>query len=134
YMRTATGRERVSDDDQLYLIKSAPNEHMTAFDFWRLLLIDKYLWGNGYALKKTNVHGRPVEYSILKPYEVDVYMDEKTNQVVYTDLSTGNVYPPSDIIHLKGFSFDGLKGVSVITLVRLAFQIGLSIVKFAAHF
>src|SRR5690606_578116 len=43
-------------------------------------------------------------------------------------------YPPHQIIHLKGFTFDGIKGVSVITLARLAFQKGISIEKFAASF
>ena len=134
YRRTRDGKERVTEDDQLYLVKSSPNDHMNAFDFWRLLLMDKYLWGNGYALKNINQHGRPTSYSLLKPYEVDVYQDPKTGQVVYTDLITTEIYPPDRIIHLKGFSFDGIKGVSVITLARLAFQKGLAIEEFAAHF
>lgn len=134
YKRIAAGREKVADDDQLYLVKSSPNEHMNAFDFWRLLLIDKYLWGNGYALKNVNEYGRPESYTLLKPYEVDVYQDPNTGQVVYSDLNNDQVYPPNRIIHLKGFTFDGVKGVSVITLARLAFQKGYSIDKFAAHF
>lgn len=134
YKRTKEGREKVIDDDQLYLIKTKPNDHMNAFDFWRLLLIDKYLWGNGYALKNINENGRPESYTILKPYEVDVYEDERTGQVIYTDLKRNKVYPPDQIIHLKGFSFDGLKGISVITLARLAFQKGISLENFAAHF
>lgn len=134
FKRTKEGRERVTDDDQLFLIKTQPNEHMNAYDFWRLLLIDKYLWGNGYALKEINEHGRAVSYTILKPYEVDVYQDDRTGQVVYTNLKNQKVYPPDRIIHLKGFTFDGLKGISVVTLARLAFQKGISLDKFAAHF
>lgn len=134
FKRTKEGRERVTDDDQLFLIKTQPNEHMNAYDFWRLLLIDKYLWGNGYALKEINEYGRAVSYTILKPYEVDVYQDDRTGQVVYTNLKNQKVYPPDRIIHLKGFTFDGLKGISVVTLARLAFQKGISLDKFAAHF
>lgn len=134
YKRTARGRDKVTNHDQLFLIKTAPNDIQSSFDFWRVMHLNKYLWGNAYALKIYGRNGRPVSYRLLNPNEVDPYLDNDTSSLVYTDLVTGDTYPSEDIIHLRDISFDGIKGVSRITLARIAFQKGIAIDQFGAHF
>lgn len=132
YKRTRDGREKVSDHDQLYLIKTSPHPVINAYDFWRVMHINKYLWGNAFALKHVNRHGRAEWYEILKPREIDVYEDEMTGEIIYYDTKRSKSYTPDQIIHLKDISFDGIVGHSRITLARIAFQKGYAIDQFAA--
>lgn len=134
YKRVARGREKVTDHDQLYLIKTAPNDIQSAFDFWRVMHMNKYLWGNAYALKETARNGRPAAWRLMKPNEVDPFFDKTTQSLTYIDLVSGTAYAAEDVIHLRDISFDGIKGYSRITLARIAFQKGWSLDEFGAHF
>lgn len=134
YERTSDGRKKAADHDQLFLVKTSPNHIMNAYDFWRAMHINKYMWGNAYALIEKNRNNRGTAYRLLPPKDIDVYYDDKTDTLIYTDYKNKKTYSPEDIIHLKDISFDGIKGHSRISLARIAFQKGKSIEEFAAHF
>lgn len=95
-----------------------PNEDMTPFDFSKLQMANQLLKGNAYTW---NVRDRTTafikERIPLPPDCVRVMQSE--NGLIwysYTDPLSGNLYrlDREDVSHYKGFSLDGINGLSVL--------------------
>lgn len=118
---------RVRHIDQLrhplvQLLNVAPNPEMTAFTFRELMFRSALLWGNGFAEIVRDLSGRVVGLWFIHPDRVQLIRDPNTLQLIYRiSMSMGNttgglpqLLSPSDILHLKGPSEDGLWGESVV--------------------
>jgi len=105
-----------------YLISNEPNEMMTAFDFWKLIVVCMIIKGNAFAYIKRNETSGKIEAFIHLDND-DVLVYEKDNKLYYT--YKGEAIASEDILHYKAFSFNGKIGVSVITFA--AKQLGISL-------
>lgn len=104
------------------LISQRPNALMTAFDFWKIIDISCTVKGNGYAEIVRNPNtGVVQELYFLDHDHVQVYIKDRKLYYTYKK----RPIDASDILHFKGFSFDGLIGVGVVTFA--AKQLGISI-------
>lgn len=117
YERTETnGREtrRVAREHPLYnLLHDSPNAEMTAFEFWRAVSINLLTWGNAYVLKTRGPAGRLVALDPLNPALVTVYRTYDGDlRYLYADQRGQVEYTDKEIWHLRGFSEDGLIGLS----------------------
>ena len=125
YARTADGRNELDRDHQLWrLLKYKPNSFMTALDFRQAMFTQRVLWGNGYAyIERKN--DRPVSLTPLKPEFMAPYRDG--NSVVYRYSTDNGVkeFSQREIFHLKGFSTDGVTGMSALGYARQS--LGLSV-------
>lgn len=118
YERTeVAGREsrRVAGDHPLYrLLHDSPNADMTAVDFWNSVALRLLTWGNAYVLK-TYSGARIVSLDPLDPARVTVRRTRDGDlQYLYADSSGQKTYTERDIWHIKGFTEDGLIGLSPI--------------------
>jgi len=118
YERTeVNGREsrRVAREHPLYrLLHDSPNADMTARDFWNSIQVRLDTWGNAYVLK-TFSGARIVSLDPLNPALMTVRRPAGGDvQFIYADPSGRKEYTERDIWHIKGFTEDGLTGLSPI--------------------
>lgn len=82
-------------------------------------------WGNGYQLvERDRLFGRPVAIRRLDPQRTESRRRKADNRLYYADEDT--TYLASDVLHLAGLGFDGLRGYSPVRLARQAIALGLA--------
>jgi len=118
YERTeVNGREsrRVAREHPLYrLLHDSPNADMTAREFWSSIEVRLLTWGNAFVLK-TFSGTRIVSLDPLDPGLVTVRRTPAGDlQYLYADPKGQKVYTERDVWHIKGFTEDGLTGLSPI--------------------
>ena len=116
---TVNGRQsrRVATEHPLYrLLHSSPNADMTAKDFWNSIQVRLDTWGNAYVLK-TFSGNRIVSLDPLNPALMTVRRPAGADvQFIYADPSGQKTYTERDIWHIKGFTEDGLIGLSPVAV------------------
>lgn len=123
YRNTESGPVEVTNSPSARLLRYRPNSDQTVFEFIEQLLACTELLGEGFARKIKGVSGDVVSLQILHPAR----MVDKDNSAgtgyfwEYTDLKGQKVIlQPDDVLHLRGFSMVGRRGVSPITACREA--------------
>ena len=118
YLMDGTTRERVTAHPVLPLLTVRPNELMTAATFKKMLETERLLTGNGYAyIVRDRVTMEPAEFIPLQNELVTPWLDAAgTLWYMVRMPCTGRMYklPPADVLHFKGFSRDGITGISVL--------------------
>jgi HK97 family phage portal protein len=132
--RRVDAKQRVdADDSPLWkVLKKKPNSWQTPSEFKQLLQMSVLLRGNGYALIARSFG----EVKALIP--LTGVMEVKQN----SDLSLAYTYTrydgssiplkQQDVFHLRGMSFDGITGLSVISYAREALGLSIQSEKHAA--
>ena len=101
-----------------YLLSVRPNSKMTPFVFKKLIETYRLLWGNAYIWLPCDSRGRVTELIPLPAdYTVPYVDDDGALWYVTRHPRTGEYtkFHNEEIIHLKGYSADGLTGVSVLS-------------------
>ena len=105
-----------------YLLNTAPNELMTSFDFWKINVISVILKGDAFSeIVRNKQTGLEDSYHFLDYDDVKVF---KQGNKLYYD-HKGRIISSENMLHFKGFSFDGLRGTSVISFA--ASQLGVTL-------
>ncbi|GAB6842362.1 HK97 family phage portal protein [Methylorubrum rhodinum] len=114
------GEARLAKDHPLYrVIHDRPNADMTAVEFWTAIIACKLVWGNGYAAIQKRGDGSVIALEPLLPSLMQVQRQQDGSRTyTYTFDGLTTVYQEEDILHLKGFSLDGLTGLSVVSAGR----------------
>lgn len=115
-------REKFTEHPVNILISQRPSGLMIAFDFWKILVLSVIIKGNGYVeiIRNKNT-GQP--QSLIFRNSDDVTVFKSGYELIYK--YKGRLIDGSDMLHFKGFSFDGLMGIGVITFA--AKQLGVSL-------
>lgn len=119
------------------VIHNAPNEHVNAFSWREAVQCQLMLWGNSYSeIIKTPYSGEVIALELIDdPGAVDVFKTRKGIFYRWTDEEGRKIVKQkSDILHIPGFGFTGLIGLSMIGLAREAIALGLSEEEFGATF
>jgi HK97 family phage portal protein len=114
YEKTATGRDVVTDHYLHELLRVSPNAMMTPLEFREALTLQLVLWGNGYAFVERSAAGRPLSLTPLAPDRMKVVRSDGGLTYHYSTDKGTHVYAQQSILHLKGFSTDGVVGLSPI--------------------
>ena len=133
YRRTPDGREQVDDHPLSRLLTRRPNALMNAREFRQAMWVQRVLWGNAYALVTRNGEGTPVALMPLKPEYMSV--DRKANSIEYIYSAEGGErkYSQEQILHLRGFSPDGVIGLSPLSYARQSLGISVSADRYASR-
>ena len=124
YVLKKEGESRIkyTDHPVNYLISQRPNDLMNAFDFWKIVEVLCIVKGNAYGkIIRNSRTGMPSQLQICDNEDVLVL---KNDEKLYYRIK-GELYDSADILHFKGFSFNGIIGVGVVTFA--AKQLGISL-------
>ena len=132
YTRTNDGRDPLDENHYLcQLLKYKPNNLMTAKEFRQAMWTQRVLWGNGYAKIKWSGK-RPVSLTPLKPEYMTVNRGNDGLEYNYSTKDGMETYGQKDIFHLKGWSADGIMGLSALGYARQALGLSVSADRSAA--
>jgi HK97 family phage portal protein len=134
--RKSGGRDAATDHPALELFLE-PNPWQTSMEFFEMLQGHLELRGNAYALKVPG-GGRAIDQLIpLHPDRVRVYL-LPNNRLRYevTAYSTGRIdrYSQDEILHMRGWSFDGIMGISTVSAMAEVIGKGLAVQEHASRF
>jgi len=110
-IKTGNTREHFTDHPADYLLYREPNSQMTAFTFKFILAVSVLMKGNAYALIVRDNSGNIISYNFLEHDDVSVL---ESNGKLYYKYKNQVPYSASEILHIPGFSFDGITGKSII--------------------
>ncbi len=128
------GRERAIKHPAYYLSLWKPNEFQTAMTFRQQLTGHALSTGNGYASISRTGDGTPVE---LLPLDPTVTTPVRANgQMKYVTHAAGDPIKlnAEDVLHIKGFGYDGLSGYNVAEKARESLGLGMGAQKYATIF
>lgn len=117
-IRTTTkgNREKFNEHYLYELIHDKPNHYQTPFTFYDNLVALANLWGNGYARIHRDALGRPAELEIIHSSKVTYHLINR--RLWYRVQGEIELVRYEDMIHICGPSFNGIAGVSMISLHR----------------
>lgn len=129
FRSTSTGKSPAKDDYRYKLLKESPNDLQTSFQFRSCLVIDLLTTGNCYAI----IHriGRRI-HSLEYVPAGHVAIERDGLKVRYKIRE--KEYKPSDMIHVAGMGFDGLKGFSPLEYAKDTIGIGLATSQFVIDY
>lgn len=108
--------KKLAKDHSLYrILHDSPNADMCASEFWQVqsALVD--LWGNAYNFIERRSNGEVISIEPLFSSEMVVKRTESgVIEYHYTEKGKKTIYSEDDILHFKGFTLDGLVGLSAI--------------------
>jgi len=130
YIMDETTKERLADHPLRRVLWGQANEAMTRADYERLMQCNLDLKGNAYAwINRSGRTGRPVELIALDPDHVTPYVAaDGSLWYIFTNPRTGELFRlhPADVLHYKGYSTDGIEGISILRRAALSIQTGLA--------
>jgi HK97 family phage portal protein len=130
------GNGVIARNASLYgILHDKPNTEMTAVTFWQAMIGCLLLWGNAYAqIIRTDI-GRVVALIPLVPDRLRATR-QSDGSILYRYSYLGQVTElnEDEVFHVKGFSLDGLVGLSPISLARETLGIAMAAEKSAASF
>ena len=139
FRRTGDGREIARDHELYYLLHDAPNDAMTAFEFWQIAEQSLCTDGNFYALILLDGRGKVRELVPLEASRMDVRRDNETGLLVflYREGATTREYVQGDILHIPGMGYDGvarLKGMSPLAYMAQSLDLAASAETYGANY
>lgn len=109
-----SGRD-IDREHPLYrILHDSPNADMTASEFWAMQSLCVDLQGNAFS-RIVRSGGRVTAIQPLDPMQVSI--ERRKNGAVYYKCRQDE-YPDTEILHLKGFTRDGLVGMSALEFGR----------------
>ena len=122
YLMDRASRERIIDHPVLYPLTIRPNEVMSPAELKYVMQLTSDLKGNAYAYIGRNPKtGRVEELLPLNSDLVTLHFDSDRHlHYLYADPIAGKVYDlmPSQILHYKSFTKDGIHGISLTKYAR----------------
>lgn len=101
-----------------------PNPNITAFTYNEMLVGSALTYGNGYAYidrYRGKIELTPIHHDNIEPF---MYDGEIFYHIKYKDID--EIINKEDIIHLRGYGLDPLKGISVIDAERQTLGLSLA--------
>lgn len=116
------------------LLHDAPNADMSASEFWEAITANQDLNGNAYALIHRNKQARVIALELLDSQTMSVKR-AKNGQLSYAYQKDGKTveYPENEVLHFRGFSLDGIVGLSPIHYHAESLGLQIAANRAAAH-
>jgi HK97 family phage portal protein len=139
YRIDSNGKEVDRKHPAHWLLSRRPNEWMTPAVFKKTLQAHALLRGNGYAYVERDANARPIS---LLPLDSEVTWPVIRNGDLWyaTEVPTLDGQrelrrlPSTDVIHIKGLSWNGLVGLDVMTILRDTFAKAIATRDYSAKY
>ena len=136
------GKDRATDHPAYRLLRHKPNPETTAITWKRVMFLHALLFRGGFSYVFRHEagprDGSPREIIQLNPQQTHPLRVD--GRLVYVTTIKGNAgeppqtrkLPATDVIHVKGLSFDGLEAYSLIDMAKQSLGLALAQDKYAA--
>lgn len=131
------GTSKAVDHPWYDILMTVGNSEMTAFTLRETMQAHVVSWGNAYAWIERDQYNQPVGLWPLRPDRTWPERDPTTKVLQYKTILTDGgtlTIPKSDILHIPGLGFDGLKGYSPIGLCRESIGVAMACEEYGARF
>jgi HK97 family phage portal protein len=102
------------------MIHDSPCPSIPAHRFWSAVTAHLLLWGNAFLEKRRGTSGLVEELGLLDPARIKVEWDGARKRFIIEG-PPRHTFSEDDVVHLTGFSLDGIVGESVISRCRQSF-------------
>lgn len=139
-LMTVAGNQRAQDRDHPLhrVLTQDTNERQTAPEFLEMMAGHLELRGNAFAVVESDRRGRVTALWPLHPDRITIYVANDGRQLTYTYRPKRGgqeiPYRADEILHLRGFSTDGIVGLSPIGVAAEAVGTALAAEQHAAAF
>lgn len=132
----SSGKDRAVDHPLYDILKFAPNKEMPSMILKETMMGHVASSGNCYAQIQRNRRGQVISLNMLPWTVTDVGRNPQTWEIEYTTNDRGKLVtlPTSEVFHIPGLGFDGIKGYSPIRMAMEAVALGLAAEQFGAAF
>lgn len=136
YEELERGRRPAKDHYLTYLLGVRPNPDMSAKTFFNTLMTHAVLWQNAYAEIERDNNGRVVAFWPRAPWSTK--SDRVGGRLVFKTKDTlgavERIIEADNMIHIVGFSLDGLSGSSLVQYARQSIGLAMVAGRFGARF
>lgn len=117
YVFDTVNKKRSDLGNVRWLLSTKPNRYMTPFIFGKLMMMNVLLSGNAFAYRLDDRRtGETQELIPLNPDDTEIIRQDGKLWYRYSgSLIEKGIYLPDELIHIKGFSRDGIHGRSVLS-------------------
>ena len=138
FERTSRDERRKAYDHPLSkIVGLQPNKRQTALEFWEMTVAFGALYGNAYAEIVRDARGEVAELLPIRPDTVRVETTARGN-VRYRVRGQGNasdrVLLQDEMLHIPGFSFNGVEGVAPTLFANDAIGLAMVMEAFGARY
>ncbi len=139
FKRIESEGQRGRDVDKMHpaycLVRRQANRRMSAFKFWRQLMVHVLLWNRAFAVIDRNGRGEPIGLYPLLPDRTTLHYD-KDGEPFYVSEIDGQLQPfsASNILHLEGIDMGGADPCELLKNARHSWALGLAAEKFSSKF
>lgn len=115
---------------------AGPHPDMTPYELWETAYGHMALWGNAYFRVLRDGMGRPRELWPLHPSQVKAGRDSTDARKIYqvtTDGGSVEVHTDLTLLHIPGFGYDGIVGVSPIRAARQGLGLAMAAEEYGAR-
>jgi HK97 family phage portal protein len=112
---------------------SAPHPDMTSYELWESVYAHLLLWGNAYLQKLRNPLGAVTELWLIHPSLVKVGRASDMTKIYVINGDEDNPRSDDSILHIPGFGYDGVSGVSPIQLHRQGIGLSMAAEEYGAR-
>lgn len=131
YQRKGEGKDRATKHRTYQLTRYKANEYQTVNVFREQLMGHALSGGNGYAYIEQSADGRPDLWP-LDPCHTTPVRENGRLKYVWENDGKAVKLEAHEVLHIKGFSSDGLSGLSVVDLARESLGLGLGAERYTA--
>ncbi len=130
------GKERATEEPLYAILHDEPNDEMTSSGARQAIVASAVLFGNGYAEIERRGDGQVVALWPIEHYRVTPMRDGNRRLFYRVWNEDGSVsdLPAADMLHLAGFTMNGVFGEMVARLGRESFGLYLAAERYAAAF
>lgn len=133
------GKERATGHPLYEVLRYQPNRYQTAMEFWRLMAICSWLYGNAYARIVPGPRGFvdqliPIHPTNVEPPKLDKNSGEVTFVVRDPDTGRRTTMLEDEVFWLPGLSAGGVSGLGITEIAKDAIGLALAGEGYGARF
>lgn len=120
-------------------VRRQANSEVSAHRFWRTAMVHALIWGESFAFIDRAVNGKPLQLlNLLPDRTTPIRRRGRLAYITETQRPDGTPWlrtlDPSDVLHFRGISIDGVRGCRLIDHARNVFGHAIAVRKFGSKF
>jgi HK97 family phage portal protein len=133
YRRTEQGRVSAGDNARIVQLLKRPAPGSTGVDLISQIMVHVNVYGEAFV-GKWRADAEIVQLALISPESIQVELCGRRILYMLDTVKGRTEHGPDDILHIKGMSLDGLRGLSPVAQCRVALGLSSSLQQSAKSF